>query len=63
MGNPRLSLGSSQLPGKPKHEKEMVRKCVFHWGYTVSSPNLAMLGSHEGDFKEMDGLDSYSSFM
>ena len=52
MGNPRHLLGSSQLPGNPNNEKEMVRKCVFHLGKTFYSPNLAIFGKNEGNFKE-----------
>ena len=54
MGNPKRLLGSSWLPGKPNNEKEMIRKCVFHLGYTLYNLNLAIFGKNEGNFKEKD---------
>ena len=63
MGNPRWPLGFSCLPGKPSNEKDMVRKCVFHLGYTFYNLNLTRFVKNEGDFKEKDCFDSYSSFV
>ena len=63
MRNPRQPLGSSWLPGKPNNEKERARKCVFHFGYTFYKPNLSIFDKNEGNFKEKDCFDSYSSFV
>ena len=48
-------------PWHPNNKKEMVRKHVFHLGKTFYSPNLAVFGKNEGNFKEC--FDSYSSFV
>ena len=54
MGNPRQPLGSSWLLGKPNNDKEMVRKCVFHFGGTPSTILiwLYLVKKNEGNFKE-----------
>ena len=46
MGNPRWLLGNAD------DAKVMVQKRVFHLGYTFYSPNLAIFGKTEGNFKE-----------
>ena len=65
MGNSRQPLGSSWLPGNANNEKEMNfrKKKFFHLGKTFYSPNLAIFGKNEGNFKEKDCFDSYSSFV
>ena len=63
MGSLRKLLGYSWFPGNPNNEKEMVRKHVFHLGKTFYSPNLAIFGKNEGNFKEKVCFDSYSSFL
>ena len=62
MENPRWLLGSSQLPGKPNNEKEMVRKCVFHLEYTFYNHNLAIFGIAKNK-NESVFFYSYPSFV
>ena len=63
LGNPRWPRDSSWLPGKPNDEKEWVRNCGFHGGYTFYNPNLAIFGKNEGNSKEKDCFDSHCGFV
>ena len=61
MGNPRWPLGSSGFLEIPIMKKKWLENVFCIWGKLFYSPNLAIFSKNEGNFKEKDCFDSYSS--